>query len=297
MDALALLCTLHADGPSTLQRLKAAGCSSLADLGKLEEQRLIELIESTPAAARRFRREARHLAERVGADWLEREESAEEGAVLLAPQSSQPAAQVPAAIGCESVRSSLPAQDRSILEKVLAQWREADAREPLPAAIEEEPREAEPLSVESLVLESLEPELGEQGTAMVGTALQAGWVDGLDERVIAALSNCGIDTLEAFETAELDQLALHSGIGYSRLDRIRRLMLRAGLLPAAAPLAPQAPGMPQAPGVPEPRDMLVPQLRHGPGHGPRHGFPQDSALPRMATRWEPAQEGAAGPFA
>jgi hypothetical protein len=195
------------------------------------------------------------------------------------------------------VRSSLPAQDRSILEKVLAQWREADAREPLPAAIEEEPREAEPLSVESLVLESLEPELGEQGTAMVGTALQAGWVDGLDERVIAALSNCGVDTLEAFETAELDQLALHSGIGYSRLDRIRRLMLRAGLLPAAAPLAPQAPGMPQAPGVPEPRDMLVPQLRHGPGHGPRHGFPQDSALPRMATRWEPAQEGAAGPFA
>jgi hypothetical protein len=276
MDALALLCTLHADGPSTLQRLKAAGCSSLADLGKWEEERLIEMIESTPAAARRFRREARHLAERVGADWLEREESSEEGVAVVAPVSSP--ATLSAPLASELVISSLPAHDRSILERVLSQWREADAREPLAAELALEPREGEPLSVESLVLESLEPELEVQGTA-----LQVGLIDGLDERVIVALSNCGIDTLEAFEAAELDQLALQCGIGFSRLDRIRRLLLRAGLLPTAAPLAPEPESLPESAGFPEPCDILVPT--------------PPSALPRVATRWEPATEGAAGPFA
>ncbi len=32
MDTLALLCNLHADGPATLQRLRRAGCESLAAL-------------------------------------------------------------------------------------------------------------------------------------------------------------------------------------------------------------------------------------------------------------------------
>lgn len=254
MDALALLCTLHADGPTTLQRLKSAGCSTLADLGQLEEERLIELIESTPAAARRFRREARHLAERVGADWLEREEGSEDAAAVTRPEAEPMSTPAPAA-------SRLPPQERSILEKVLAQWREADAREPVQASAEEEP-----MSVESLVLESLESD-----PPVTANPLVSGSVDGLDENIVAALANCGIDSLEAFETAPLDQLALQSGIGYSRLDRIRRLMHRAGLLPVAAPV------------VPEPQDLLVPR--------------PPSALPRVATRWEPAQEGAAGPFA
>lgn len=259
MDALALLCTLHAEGPSTLQRLKAAGCHSLADLARLEDERLIELIESTPAAARRFRREARHLAERVGADWLEREEGREE---TVAPAKSEPAVEV---------QSRLPANERGILEKVLAQWREADARDAVKEPVQESacaPVSAcdEPLSLEGLVLESLEPE-----AAVAGTPLQVGCVDGLDERVLEALANCGVDTLEALEAIDLDQLALQSGIGYSRLDRIRRLMFRAGILPVEA-----------APVV-EPRDLLLP-------HPP-------SALPRAATRWEPAEEGAAGPFA
>jgi hypothetical protein len=251
MDALALLCTLHADGPSTLQRLKAAGCHSLADLARLSDERLVELVESTPAAARRFRREARHLAERAGADWLEREEGSEESLPLAAQTASAEQPQT----------MHLPPRERSILDKVLAQWREADAREPLPATAEEEP-----MSVEGLVLESLE-----STESCSGTPLEAGCVEGLDEQVLAALANCGVDTLEAFEAAELDQLALHSGVGYSRLDRVRRLLYRAEFLPVGTPASS------------EPERMIVPRA--------------PAAATRRAEPWTPAPEGAAGPFA
>ena len=36
MDALALLCTLHADGPATWRKLSDAGCASLADVVRHE---------------------------------------------------------------------------------------------------------------------------------------------------------------------------------------------------------------------------------------------------------------------
>ena len=58
MDAMALLCTLHADGPTTLRRLRASGIKNLAAL-KLEEADSISRVLDIPAAAaRRFVREA-----------------------------------------------------------------------------------------------------------------------------------------------------------------------------------------------------------------------------------------------
>src|SRR5262245_17448921 len=65
MDTLALLCNLHADGPATLQRLRRAGCESLAALRRLDAAGLAERLEWNLRTAERFLREARLLGERV----------------------------------------------------------------------------------------------------------------------------------------------------------------------------------------------------------------------------------------
>ena len=49
MESLALLCTLHADGPTTLKRLRRAGCRSLLDLESFGSDQLAGLLEVTPA--------------------------------------------------------------------------------------------------------------------------------------------------------------------------------------------------------------------------------------------------------
>ena len=76
MDALALLCTLHADGPTTLKRLRAAGCPSLEALLGFEAEELARLIDLPAARSRRLKREARLLAERICGDLLQPEEQA-----------------------------------------------------------------------------------------------------------------------------------------------------------------------------------------------------------------------------
>lgn len=196
MDALALLCTLHADGPTTWHRLRSAGITNLADLARVDDARLTEWMESTPAAARRFRREARHLAERVGADWLEREENHAAPALVAAPPSSS---------------VNLPPRDRSIVEQVLARWREADRAEV---------EVSEPAEIEAV-------QLTDEAQLETGLALHAGLVEGLDAATVQALAKLGVHTVEHLQAAALDQLALASGVGYSRLDRIRRLIDRA----------------------------------------------------------------------
>ncbi|MEO2236906.1 MAG: hypothetical protein ABGW95_01485, partial [Candidatus Poseidoniia archaeon] len=50
MDALALLCTLHADGPATLKRLRRAGCTSLERLDAFEPEEL-ELLKQLDGEA------------------------------------------------------------------------------------------------------------------------------------------------------------------------------------------------------------------------------------------------------
>jgi hypothetical protein len=65
MDTLALLCNLHADGPATLQRLRRAGCESLAALRRLDPLVLAERLEWNERMAERFLREAALLSGRV----------------------------------------------------------------------------------------------------------------------------------------------------------------------------------------------------------------------------------------
>lgn len=79
MDGLALLCTLHADGPATLKRLRRAGCTNLGALLARPVNEVAEALDAAPAAARRLLREARLLADRVGPE-LEAEEAPPVGA-------------------------------------------------------------------------------------------------------------------------------------------------------------------------------------------------------------------------
>lgn len=68
MDALALLCNLHGDGPETLRRLRAAGCLDLAQVGELPRAQLDRLLGRGSLAAERFRREGRLLEKRLVGD-------------------------------------------------------------------------------------------------------------------------------------------------------------------------------------------------------------------------------------
>jgi len=58
VDELALLCNLYAQGPGTLRVLHRAGIRTLGNVCATSDWALAELLESTPAAARRFLREA-----------------------------------------------------------------------------------------------------------------------------------------------------------------------------------------------------------------------------------------------
>lgn len=93
MDAMALLCTLHADGPATLKRLRQSGCTTLEALATLDAERVAAILASTPASARRLQREAESLRARLSGDGLERE-SAPDAEI---PRSSRPYAGSPGA--------------------------------------------------------------------------------------------------------------------------------------------------------------------------------------------------------
>ena len=56
MDTLALLCTLHADGPASLQRLRAAELSSIDDILGCSVEMTADVLGLSMAQARRFHR-------------------------------------------------------------------------------------------------------------------------------------------------------------------------------------------------------------------------------------------------
>jgi hypothetical protein len=283
MDALALLCTLHADGPATWRRLRETGCRSLADLARFEPEELSEILGGTPAAARRFLREARHLGERSGGQWLEREDAPAAALSASAAGELAPAARV-----------ELPARDQQIVDRVLRAWREEDTKEfgvPEPAVVVPAPEPPPPLlaGAQLPITYEIEPSPAPQGHA-----LEPELLDGFSERVCEQLHAEGVHTLEQLLEADLGQLALHSGLGYSRLYRWRSLAereLRAqGTREAESQTESQVESQSERLSPAEipmpviPRDLLQIPLRN-------------IDLPRRAPRWAPLEEGAAGPFA
>jgi hypothetical protein len=234
MDAMALLCTLHADGPATLKNLRQAGCASLEAVESMGEERLAKILGTPAAAARRFAREARHLKERLGNGTLEREET------------SGDAATVSAAPAPEAIRApERPRAGTDVVEEALAAWRARDLAE-----IEDEPEnetENEEVSAEA---DDLAPrpararpefefgtelvaamrEIAEPGTEIappVVVGMTAGEIDGLDEELCRRFAEMEIRSLSDLATTDPLELSSASGLGYTQVWRLQRLARRA----------------------------------------------------------------------
>jgi len=65
MDGLALLCNLYADGPVTLERLRAARVANLGELERADPERLAAWLHASVPQARAFVEEARKLVRRL----------------------------------------------------------------------------------------------------------------------------------------------------------------------------------------------------------------------------------------
>ncbi|MDP6538064.1 MAG: helix-hairpin-helix domain-containing protein [Planctomycetota bacterium] len=228
---MALLCTLHADGPASLRRLREAGCTTFEDLAALEPERAAEVLAVSPSAARRLLRTAEDLRERVGEEILEREEvlhpataasgpaevaagtapAEEPCAGLGAPRTMEEPAAWGAGIPASPAEAGpgaapAPVGDRALVERVLDRWRESDARIEEPAG-----------PVAEAFAAAFEP----------ASDLCPGVIDGLDEAQRGVLLEAGYSTLQDVAEGDATEIARTCGIGFSQVMRIQFLARRA----------------------------------------------------------------------
>ncbi|MFN0244056.1 MAG: hypothetical protein ACKVWV_14290 [Planctomycetota bacterium] len=234
MDALALLCTLHADGPTTLRRLRQVGCSTIQSVEKLPLEQLAEILAGSPAAARRFCREARALQERCAVGWLEHEELSATTAPAAQHFTAEVHAAAPARTSPASLasfgaqESDLAIGEREILDRVLRVWRERDAHEPTPAAIPSNH------AVATVVVPEQVPAIAACARSS-GDDLFPSAVDGLSDDILHALRASGVSTLAALAGCDALEMARASGLGYTRIARLRALAERARSESSCAP--------------------------------------------------------------
>jgi predicted flap endonuclease-1-like 5' DNA nuclease len=229
MDALALLCTLHADGPATLKRLRQVGCSTLEQIDSIEVARLAELLGASPAAARRFVREARSLSERVGGGWLERDDSSARPLASPARESHG----VPVAPAEPGDDTALSLGDSALVERVLSVWRERDQVDS-PAATATTSARAS-IDRASIADRASAPIVSTAPLARAAAskpsvplhALTPGVIDGLDAALCARLAEQGVDTLDALAEADALTLAKALDLGYTRVHRLQFQSARA----------------------------------------------------------------------
>ncbi len=258
MEALALLCTLHADGPATLQRLRRGGCADLAAVEALPAEELARLVGVSASAARRLAREACLLRERLApgdADaLLDREEAPE-----AIEQAQRP-------------NAALDENDRALIQRVLTRPRpggpeleeragnteleerasntelegrasNTELEERVGATLPEAPADQAPLADErgtggddTLSTESVEPAAASapsetQAPEPVGTPLTQGTVDGLASAELATLAAADVTTLEELAAADVGTLARATGLPFSSIARWVFLARRGGRLP------------------------------------------------------------------
>lgn len=204
MDALALLCNLHADGPATLQRLRRLGCDSIEALASLDDARLGQELRRDEQAARRFKREACGLLERL------KDTGALRSAKPQTPQAeSQPESPPqPSALALPEPepepplpKDEKPSQRANVL-RVLEAWRVMDeGAAPAPA----EPRARSTKSGQV-------PELRLDESELVG----------LTPALLDRLQQMGLETLGDF--AEASSLELSKALPMA-LTRVRRMQL------------------------------------------------------------------------
>ncbi|HIG86848.1 MAG TPA: helix-hairpin-helix domain-containing protein [Planctomycetes bacterium] len=204
MEALALLCTLHADGPSTLKRLRRGGCNSLRAVEDLPAEELARLVGISASTARRFVREATNLRQR------------------LAPGEEAPSLdveEVPEFLDADPIQApvgaALDQRDELAMERMLAvPMAEPPIEEPRGEQVEvfqQAERESEPI-----------PETVRDSNP----GLEPGAVDGLDRELIDVLARQGVASLWDLANLDAGALARSSGVAFGRLTRIRFLARR-----------------------------------------------------------------------
>lgn len=200
MDALALLCNLHADGPATLHRLRRAGCESIPALEDLSLGELAEQLRTDEEGARRFQREAALLAARM------RGEGGESGVELDGAD--------PSGGDLPTVATGLPDQEPEEefrapeVDRVLAKWRSLD-------------RDAPPLPPgEFLVPRPPASQAGNRALEEVG-------IEGLDADLAERLSELGILSLRGLRDAVTVDLARDLALPFTRVRRLQFLAKRA----------------------------------------------------------------------
>jgi hypothetical protein len=225
MDTLALLCNLHADGPATLQRLRRAGCESLAALRRFDTAGLAQRLDWSERTAERFLREAALLSQRAGetgghepaepefelestlVEELDGESGESEG-IEDEPEEAPDADQ-------EEAGYAPPAER---VAAVLGAWRELDS-----AAPPDEPGE--------FVIPRPAPAPDRR--------LDAARIEGLPLALVERLGELGIRTLRDLAGAPGLELARSIPLGFTRLRHAQFLAERElEFLAAAAPAEP-----------------------------------------------------------
>ncbi len=193
MDPLALLCTLHADGPRTLRRLQREGFDSLDHLLETAPDSLVESLGWSESFAQRFLREGEILAKRVDGNFLEELVEAHESATREAP----PSAAERGATRPESAQ----------VERLLGTWRELDRTDP-------------PSADATLIPRAPKPNVAPGPVGAVAN------LDALDPGLRRQLASIGIESADALLGTSTLELARRLGTGFTRASRLQFLVRR-----------------------------------------------------------------------
>jgi len=261
IDRMALLCTLHADGPQTLRLLREAGCTTIDKLGNLSAKRVAKLLSLTPAAARRFTREARLLVERLEPT-LEKEEvmyppAAQSEAVKPPPPGLlrvELPDELPAEWGPSSPvnRGNLDVRDRVLVDRVIERWRSEEVDAPGEVPLRQVDVPTAPRSLSAIQ--------GSEPTAEVARQrLKVGELGGLDVDAVERLGLAGITSLEELATCPLDEMRAASGLSFTRARTLQFLAgrqlaedtARGQVTPPPVVVAPPVQATPRAEPLPE----------------------------------------------
>ncbi len=197
MDVIALLCNLHADGPATLRVLRRAGLTTPARIEAEPDERLAEILGTSPAAARRFAREAQLLAHRTG----------------------QPSLKGPGS----------PAKITATRASVAETRARQPVRQGSPVARDTVPRDAPIRAPRRPPIQTLRTAPIQTPCTAAGQAdspLRPGVIEGLDAAWCKRLVAQGVRTLESLAEAPGLVLARRLGVSFARLLELQCLAQR-----------------------------------------------------------------------
>jgi hypothetical protein len=302
MDAMALLCNMHADGPATIKLLRRAGLSSLPDVTRARPERLADLLGVSPAYARRFAREARLLGERMGENVLDIEECVD---IETGDSAPEPASfdRPPSPASPPRISSGSPSSARSIatssIDTISGDASSIYARSMDTTSMSTERRDAARARSAGWLEDDVAPaesyETPSWARARVlpatGSALRAGLIEGLDAVWCDRLVAQGVLTLETLVDSPGMKLAKRLGVPLTELMDLQILAQRklAESSGARGRASSEPPGEPRRAPVPAtPEYVLFPRSRHVSEIGDELGA-------RESVAFEESDDGASAP--